>query len=202
MRSLVLLAGVLIASQLSGQDVPKGVIEGTVVDEVTGEPVRRAGVMLNGQRTSNAGESLVVQTQADGRFHFEGLEPGSFYLVARKSGYVDSGMRGRMTPIQLTSAEKKTGITIKLTPQGIIAGRIFDEEGDPVQGAHVQIYQRRKVEGKLRWQSANGGATNDRGEYRIAGLTAGEYAVSAIYQDPMTQMGPNPQSRIQVYVTT
>jgi hypothetical protein len=202
MRIPLLLASLLIAAQSQGQDVPKGVVEGTVLNEVTGEPVRRASVVLSGQAAGTTQEKALVQTQADGQFRFEGLAPGSYFLYANKNGFLTPRDRGGVSPIQLTAGGQKTGLTLKLTPQGIISGSVFDEEGDPVQGAQVQVLQRRKAAGKLRWQPANGGATNDRGEYRLPGLAAGEYAVLATYRDPMAQMNALALARPQVYATT
>ncbi len=202
MQLPLLLAGLFIAAQLQGQDVPKGVVEGTVVNEVTGEPVRRASVMLTGQVAGRTQETAIAQTQADGQFRFEGLAPGNYYVTANKSGFLATQGRGGVSPIQLTAGAQKTGLTLKLTPQSIISGSVFDEEGDPVQGAQVQVFQRRKAAGKLRWQPVNGGTTNDRGEYRLPGLAAGEYAVSATYRDPMAQMNARALVRPQVYATT
>lgn len=202
MRLSFVLACLLIASQLPGQDAPKGAVEGTVVDEVTGEPVSRANVMLSGVRSGKTPENTSVQTQADGRFRIDGLEPGNYYVVARKSGYVETGGPGGASRFQLTGSEQKTGLTLKLTPQGIVSGRVFDEEGEPVQGAQVQVLQRRKLGGKLRWMPAMSNPTNDRGEYRIANLSAGEFAVSATYIDPALMMDARTNAHPQTYATT
>jgi len=32
-------------------------------------------------------------------------------------------------------------ISFKMTPQGIIAGKILDDEGEPVSGVNVQVLQ-------------------------------------------------------------
>ena len=197
-RSIILILSLLMAP-LRAQEPAKGVVEGTVVDEVTGEPVRRAWVQLTGQREGKMLDPVWVQPQADGRFLFQGLESGTtYYVMARKSGYVD---RGETIKVQLAPAERKTGLVVKLTPQGIISGRIFDEDGDPVQGAQVEALQRRKVAGKFRGQAGmSSGTTNDRGEYRLAGLGAGEFYVSASYRDPATPRRAGAQA--QVYATT
>jgi len=49
-----------------------GGIEGRVVDEAAGAPIANALVWLN--------ETLLAQTEADGRFEFRGLEPGAYTL--------------------------------------------------------------------------------------------------------------------------
>ena len=101
----------------------------------------------------------------------------------------------------LASGEQKTGLTLNLTPQGIISGRVFDEQGDPLQTAQVQLYQRRKMAGQVRWMPLHGNTTNDRGEYRILNLGAGEYVVCASYINQPVQMNPSAQVRPQVYAT-
>ena len=66
MRFIVLLlAALVILGLLRGQDAPKGVIEGTVVDEVSGEPVRRAAVVLTFYARGRQPESLLATSGAD-----------------------------------------------------------------------------------------------------------------------------------------
>lgn len=68
MRFPFLLIVVLIASQLPGQDSAKGTVEGTVVDELTGKPVRRANVELSGQRADKP--PRVRPLSDEGRWQF------------------------------------------------------------------------------------------------------------------------------------
>ena len=64
-----------------------------------------------------------------------------------------------------------------MTPQAVIAGRIVDQEGFPVEGADVRALTALQGVGKVHRVEVRGGRSNDRGEYRIAGLHAGRYYV-------------------------
>ncbi|MBL0161757.1 MAG: carboxypeptidase regulatory-like domain-containing protein [Bryobacterales bacterium] len=184
------------------QDVPKGVIAGTLLDEVTGEPVRRAGVVLSSQRATKPMQPIVVLTEADGRFRFERLEPGGYFVRAERAGYLDADSRNGEAHLQLAPGGEKTGLTIKLTPQGVITGRVFDEEGDAVEGAGIRLFQRRKVAGIFRWRALMTGATNDRGEYRLTKLPSGEFAVAATHTDPLDRIRSRTQALSRIYTTT
>ncbi len=62
-----------------------GVIRGVVVDESV-RPVAGAVVTVPRQ----AGEPLVAETNAEGAFGFEGLEPGTYFIQVTKVGYFDT----------------------------------------------------------------------------------------------------------------
>ncbi|MCO5351040.1 MAG: carboxypeptidase-like regulatory domain-containing protein [Bryobacteraceae bacterium] len=60
-----------------------------------------------------------------------------------------------------------------MLPQAVLAGRVLDEEGEPVQGAQIQVLNRRMQQGLANWIGMRGNATNDLGEFRIAGVQPG-----------------------------
>ena len=64
---------------------------------------------------------------------------------------------------------------------GAIAGRVFDENGDPVEGVVLRASQVRYVDGRRRLVDMARFAqpTDDLGRYRLSGLEPGEYLVSA-----------------------
>ena len=180
-----------------------GVIEGSVVDSATGEPIRKANVtllaipivmgirtaggMLGGDlydpttmpasRIANAPPAILT-TDADGRFRAV-LTPGRYDVRAERNGYLATP--AGVTSLSLIPGETLKDVTLKLTKQAIVTGRVVDAEGEPLARVRVQC---------LRWTTMgqNGqrvltpqasGATNDKGEYRIFGITPGQYIVSA-----------------------
>jgi len=201
MRFEVLLAALVVGGLVHGQDAPKGVIAGTVLNEVTGEPVRRAAVVLTFYALGRQPESLLATSGADGRFQFDELEAGTGMLAASKNGYLEPS-NNRPAPVQLAAGEQKDGVVIRLMPQGIIAGRVTDDDGEPQQNARVQVMIRVKFGGRKRWQALESAATNDRGEYRITNLRPGEYAVFASYTDPASDTNAKTKERPEVYATT
>lgn len=146
-------------------------ITGTVVNDVTGEPLKKAQVSLFGA----AGRQPAATTDASGGFAFQKLPPGPYTLMAVREGFDQTRAMllgdGQKT-ITLVDDQKKTGVELRLPPTGAISGRLTDEIGDPAPNCSVGA------------SSESGGnpqrgyaTTDDRGEYRISNLPAGRYIV-------------------------
>lgn len=156
-------------------------LEGRVVHAQTGEPLRKVNLTL--RRTAREAVSLVCTSDQDGRFVFENVEPGTYQLTAERPGFLRQayGARGLPysgTPITLTAGQQIRDLEFKLLPQGVISGRVVDEEGEPVPRA--QVMAMRVGGGRIRSLPGGGGSTNDVGEFRIAGLAPGRYRVQAM----------------------
>ena len=86
-------------------------------------------------------------------------------------------------PIRVESGLRRERIDIMLPRLSTIAGRIIDEYGDPLEGAHVQVYRRQFIRGRRRLVEVSGNAnardTDDLGRYRIPNLEPGRYVVGA-----------------------
>lgn len=147
----------------------------------------RGGMMMLGRATSTPGVDPVpqVMTDQDGRFAFRNLPGGQFNLTAQKAGYLD-GAYGRLRPdgppqqVQLGDGERRDDVVIPMFLPAAITGRLVDDRGEPVVGAEIRAYRRTLVSGR-RVLNLEGrpATTDDRGIYRIANLTPGEYVVSA-----------------------
>ena len=61
-----------------------GIIKGVVVDQAI-KPLGKAIVTIKA-----AGKTITNTTNANGGFGFEGLEPGTYFVVASKAGYLTS----------------------------------------------------------------------------------------------------------------
>src|SRR5262249_35960767 len=70
-------------------------------------------------------------------------------------------------------------LTLKIVPLGAIAGRVFDEEGDALQGAAIQVLRFSYASGRRQLLPVAGATSNDRGEYRVYDLPAGRYYLLA-----------------------
>src|SRR5207302_7865487 len=68
-------------------------------------------------------------------------------------------------------------INFKLAPQGVITGKVLDEDGEPV--ANVQVRAQRSISrgGKKQWNVMANTNTSDIGEYRLPELQPGRYVV-------------------------
>jgi protocatechuate 3,4-dioxygenase beta subunit len=83
--------------------------------------------------------------------------------------------------ITVAAGERRDRLNITMVRPGAIAGRVLDENGDPVEGAVLRASQVRYVDGRRRLVDMARFAqpTDDLGRYRLFGLESGEYIVSA-----------------------
>lgn len=173
--------------QLPARWVGSAALAGTVVNEVTGAPVRRVSVGI-----WNSDTTLRVSTVTDdaGRFQFTDLPDGRYGLNASKRGYVtmNYGATRPMRPgttVVLAPGERKAGVSLKIPPGAVITGTVRNRLGEPVSDARVSVLRMAfsGVSGGRTLMSAGtsplGGMTDDRGEFRAYGLPAGEYWVVA-----------------------
>jgi hypothetical protein len=165
-----------------------GSVSGRVVG-TDGLPLPYAQVVL----TSRGMEPRVVNADPAGVFEFLEMPAGTFQLGASKPGYFPVHARDNSAPaVDLADDEKRDGLQITLRRWGTLAGRIFDEYGDPMQGVGIQLLQVRYEAGRRRLVSAGNAATawgfrsrvtDDAGAYRLFGLPPGQYIVSATTGD-------------------
>ncbi len=187
----VLLAGFVSACTLAAQPKPgTGSIDGHVFDSVTGAPVRKASVSLV---ASQLQVRLTADTDAQGRFEFTALPPGTYKLTAKHAGFLDHAAR---RPIVLGEDGHVTDAEIRLPPQGVISGHVLDEDGDPVDAARVTVFRQAYHDGRKQWDQFNSNVlTSDAGEYRFSNLSPGRYLVQAFAQIPVVnnQYGNQPK---------
>jgi hypothetical protein len=181
-----------VAFQVTQPEPSSAGVAGRVVDATTGRPVAGAIVTPAGSAvvtspgSSGPGTAL---TTAEGLFVLRGLAKGSLVLTATKSGYVDAthGQRrpgGSAQPIPLDGGQRITDLVVRMWKYGAITGTIVDEAGDPVVGTRVSVLQKTFIASRRRFKPGPAGVTDDRGMYRIAGLTPGDYVVMV----PSTQI--------------
>ncbi|MGD0578588.1 MAG: carboxypeptidase regulatory-like domain-containing protein [Bryobacteraceae bacterium] len=158
----------------------KATVEGVVVNEITKEPIRR--VEINLQKQGRGGNPYSGVTDAAGKFKIENIDAGDYYVVLRKGGFLMSrnyyGMSGRV--LKLTAGASLTGLRFSMQPQGIVTGRVLDDEGEPVQNVFVMLLRYRYDRGSYR--AIYGGRpqqTNDRGEFRFTEVQSGKYYLLA-----------------------
>ena len=186
---------------------PAGEIEGAarvtgqVVAADTGAPVKRLALSVFGgvprPATGAPGPTTIVaagsppsgmirrevMTDEAGRFECGGLPAGRYSVSVR-----DTGMFVAPPPAAVDlAAGGSASLTIRLDRGGSITGRVLDDEGDPVVKAQVVAGQRRSVGGAWRLMQTGSAAratTDDLGQFRLYGLPAGEFYVSAALHRP------------------
>ena len=203
--ALVFLAATLLVGHpqvRDGAERPKPAsarLSGRVLAADTGKPLRRATVQVS--LADLPGPTLVARrttwttsTDADGRWHIEGLAAGRYEVIATRGGYIQLAY-GQQRPFQRgTTLEIADGQTIEkidipLPRASAISGRITDETGEPMTNAIVVAMRLRYVNGQRGLAPlaeglqalTSGGLTNDLGQYRIHGLAPGTYDVFAAF---------------------
>lgn len=154
-------------------------LSGIVMTE-NGQPVKNARVALSGNQIPRT-----FITDATGTFSFERLPEGRYGISVTKPRYL-SGSYGQKRPdrqgttLQLATGEHLRGLTITLFGAGVISGNVYGDDGEPVQNANVRVYRYMMQNGVRRPAQAGSAQTDDRGAYRIYGLSPGDYIVSAV----------------------
>lgn len=160
-------------------EIGTGLILGRVVDGVENSGVGGAIVTL-----TLAGFTPVrVQADSEGRFAFRSLPKGTFSISTNRPGYVD-GAAGRTRPggpargVTLTDEQRVGDVDIPMWRYAAIAGVVRDDNNEPLVGAQVRVLRRDYVSGRRRLTMGAADTTDDRGQYRIGSLEAGEYLVA------------------------
>ena len=149
-------------------------LSGTVVNSVTGAPVRRALVRLSGQ------VDRMRLTDESGQFEFGELPAGQVSVFVRKPGFFGEGQaEHRYGAMSVTIGPDSPAPVLKLVPQSVISGRVKSSEGEPIERVQVMAIASRIIEGRKRRQMVSVVSTNEDGEFRIANLPPGSYLVEA-----------------------
>jgi len=159
--------------------VDGGTIVGRVFDANSRVPVRRAQIQATNDEMFVDGT-----TDDDGRFQLNGLKAGEWRVTISKGGYYPWYI-GQRRPFEIPppvaiAARQRLEVDIPLTRGGVIAGRVFDQSGEPLAGLQVKVYRARMSQGYRRLESVGvPDRTDDTGAYRIYALPPGDYYVAA-----------------------
>ena len=154
-------------------------IRGRVVAADNGAPVRRAQV-----RAQGVGPPRLASTDANGNFELRDMPAGRWTLMASKAGFVTRRLGQTrpfesVPPLDVAEAQQIDHANFVLPRGAAVTGRVYDEYGDPVAGARVQVMRYQMLRGR-RQLTPTGvvDQTDDTGAYRLYGLSPGEYYVS------------------------
>ncbi|MGH9144111.1 MAG: carboxypeptidase regulatory-like domain-containing protein, partial [Vicinamibacterales bacterium] len=159
------------------------VIRGRILDAASGRGLPRAEVRAG----PNAPQfpNRIVMTDADGHYEIKGLPAETYVINVSKPNYVRASwgaerVEGPGRRIPLAEGQVLEKIDVRLARAGVVTGKVVDEFGDPVTDVFVTAMHYQYIQGSRRLiQAGRGGSTNDIGEYRVYGLSPGQYFVSA-----------------------
>ncbi len=170
---LLLLA---FSTSLAGQS-----LEGYVVDSLMGAPIEGAYVSA---RAANG--AATARTDAAGHFRVEEVSPSTDLQVFRTGYRFTRWSLPRRVPGQ--SSQGASTVRITLTPEGVVSGRVVDEDGIPAGDALLWVQQYRLVNGERRLQPVMtrpgaGLHSDDLGQFRVGGLLPGRYIIQVLPND-------------------
>jgi uncharacterized GH25 family protein len=148
-------------------------VSGRVVDS-SGQPVEGARVVV---KAPNSRSGFIVMTRgmsgppqartgADGSFRIPNVADGSYEVEADKSGYASAILRD----VQVSGPVR--GLELRLESGGVIRGRILGLELPELGDVSVRAFH-------LADRAMRSGQVDFKGEYRIEGLTEGEWSIAA-----------------------
>jgi protocatechuate 3,4-dioxygenase beta subunit len=186
--ALLLCASLAVAQSDANQKTIR--VEGAVLS-LNGDLVRKATVHLQGTggQPGQPPVSYRETTDNTGKFVFEDVAPGRYELSADKPGFTPARYGARLntspgTQLALTAGMEMKDLVLKMTPLGVIAGKVLDQDGDPAASVQIQTMRFTYASGRKQLQATGGATTNDLGEYRLINLAPGRYIISATDRRP------------------
>lgn len=162
---------------------PRGSISGRITIKDKGA----AGVAVGVRKGANffpASEPFVkTTTDHDGYYRVGNLAPGSYEVVPSAPAYVFAENNNQRNKAVIVGEDEAVdGINFSLVRGGVITGKLTDADGRALIQQQVFVFRTDGPEqqGPQRLLSPTSYATtDDRGIYRIYGLSAGRYKVAA-----------------------
>jgi hypothetical protein len=167
------------------------VVAGIVLAADTGAPIAGAlvRVIINGGQARRGvpptpGQpnpfNQTTRSGPDGRFRFERVPAGRMTLRASATGFEYAEyhpVSPSVTPV-LTPGEILDDAVLRLEPRGSIAGTVRNEQGEPMAGVAVALFDRALLANQLVYgRTASFWFTDDEGRFRMDGIFAGEFLV-------------------------
>jgi hypothetical protein len=155
-------------------------LSGIVTKDPGSEPLKKALIELIAE-SQNDGGNYTALTGPDGSFRIENIAPGRYRMFVERTGYQEIDKHHRRTEgrvLTLIAGQELKDLVVRLQAAAVVEGRVTDEDGDPMPESQVAVLRQTFVAGRSHWEQAGAERTNDLGEYRIAGLAAGNYFVS------------------------
>ncbi|MGC2198385.1 MAG: carboxypeptidase regulatory-like domain-containing protein [Terriglobales bacterium] len=178
---LALTTQVAAQGDAATKEPAKASLAGSVVKEPSGEPLKKAIIELIAENQEEGGNYTATSDQ-DGHYKIAGIQPGRYRMFVERPGYIEVDQKKRRSQgvvLSFAAGQELKDQTLHMLAAAILTGRVLDEDGDPMPDVDVTVLRRKFASGGVKLESRGGTQTNDLGEYRIGGLLAGKYYVSA-----------------------
>jgi hypothetical protein len=167
-------------------------IRGRIIAADTGQPLRRAKIIIAPGERGDPASNRTATTDADGRYTIADVPAGTYTLSVFRSGYLplQYGQRRPLeTPRLLDSGSASIDhADFALQRMAVISGKIIDERGEPAAGVLVLAMRSVYMNGRRQLAAQPSAAgfnvrTDDSGRYRISALVPGLYVLMATTRD-------------------
>ncbi|NIS50909.1 MAG: hypothetical protein GWN67_26850 [Phycisphaerae bacterium] len=158
-----------IAHEFAG----KGLVDGTVLDSATGQPVSGATIVLIKHHQGKTEKALEGTTDEEGFCRISGIAPGYYELRVRAQGYAPR----RLGDYYNNKLPEYHAFKTTLTRSSSIRGIVTDGEGNPIAGAKVWAANVVGMDGSGYPGPSNPSAISDEdGRFAIENLPEGSAA--------------------------
>jgi hypothetical protein len=177
------LAAIVSAVLASAQPAQVSAVSGRVAD-LAGQPLRKVALTLrpNGAAVPQPTPLYIAASDAQGKYSFDAVEPGSYMLSAERAGYLQKFYRATpretMSRITIGAGQRISDINIAMARAIAVSGKVLDAEGDPVAGVQVSLLRRMANNG-AEFAVQRSVSTDPSGRYELLDLAAGQYYLSA-----------------------
>ncbi len=156
-----------------------GVIEGTIFDAGTREPIADAEVTVIARQ--NAWMMFVsgapsARTDGAGKYVLSGVKPGEYGVTAVADGYAAADSSADANAVKLTEVGGAVSCDVGLNRAGWVKGVVLDSIGEPVAGARVRTRMAPEPRGE-------GGRRGGRGSGRMRSFLPGGSGADITDQD-------------------
>jgi protocatechuate 3,4-dioxygenase beta subunit len=169
---------------------PRFGISGTVVDALNGQALRETEVAIGPAQKPG---SRTVITDDAGRFQFDGLAPGKYWLAAQRRGYSRQNFNQHeeySTAIAVGTGLHSEGLIFRLHRDASLSGTITDETNEPIRGAQVMLFKGGLEDGERTTRSRAQALADDQGRYHFGHLRPGTYFVAVSARPWYAQNAP------------
>jgi hypothetical protein len=184
----VLLSLISLTVNLSAQSTAKQTKAqgGTVSGQITIKDKAAAGVAVGLRKSDGLGTPfepfLKATTDQDGFYRFTNVSAGSYEIVPSAPAFVVAdGTNSKSKRVVVGDDENVEDMNFSLVRGGVITGKVTDADGRPVIQHQVYFYRAEAFDQGAQQGPVYGAAavqTDDRGIYRVYGLSNGRYKVA------------------------
>lgn len=120
-------------------------------------------------------------SDTEGKFSFQGIQPGRYTLTAQHAGYTTRiylapGDGSTANVLTLADGQHVTELSIALADQTVLSGKVTDDAGDPMSGVTVSPMRAVLLNGRMRIATAGAGVrTGSAGAFELTVATGRWY---------------------------